>query len=375
MKTILSLTLLLAVMGAKAQNNLVVFSENGEKFFLVINGVKQNLEAETNVKVIDLIQPNYKTKIIFEDKAKGVVDQNIYFMQGGEPVKNYEFVYSVGMKKKGLYKARPVSAVAIGPQAKTQSDQTVVHYATSEPTQSNNNVISDGSSSGNINVADDRTSVSDNGDLQVQQTQTQSNNGGNVNVGMNMNGLGVNMNVNVSDNSGGTNNGNMTTTSSQTVTNSTTKSANGATTVNKSTTVSGSNNSATKTSSSSNSTLKSQTVAMDGYETGTKVDNSRGCASGMSAADFNSAKESINAKSFEDSKLTMAKQVLDNNCMTSAQVKETMSLFNFENSKLDLAKYAYGRTVDKNNYYKINDAFTFESSIKELDDHIKKSTK
>src|SRR6185503_15576898 len=117
----------------------VVFSENGEKFFLIINGIKQNIEAETNVKVTELIQPNYKAKIVFEDKSKGVVDQNIYFMQDGQPVKNYEFVYSVGIRKKGLYKARPVSAAAIGPQATINVDQSVVHYTTTEPTPSNNN--------------------------------------------------------------------------------------------------------------------------------------------------------------------------------------------------------------------------------------------
>jgi hypothetical protein len=374
MKTILTLTLFLALLSVKAQNNLVVFSENGEKFFLIINGVKQNLEAETNVKVVDLIQPNYKAKIVFEDKAKGIVDQNIYFMQGGEPVKNYEFVYSVGMKKKGLYKARPVSAVAIGPQTKTQSDQSVVHYTTTEPTQTNNNVISDGATSSSVNVADDGTVMNSN--VNVSTDQTQTNKGENVNVGMNMNGMGVNMNVNVSgDGMGGADNANMTTTSSQTVTKTNTKTSNGTTTINKSTTVSGSNSGSAKNSMNSNSTMQSQTMATDGYEQGTKVDNSRGCASGMNTADFNTAKSSINGKSFEDSKLTMAKQVLDNNCMTSAQVKEVMGLFSFENNKLDLAKYAYGRTVDKNNYYKVNDTFTFESSITELDSYIKKSNK
>ena len=134
MKKILSLIFLMSFIGISAQNNLVVFSENGEKFFLIINGVKQNLEAETNVKVTDLIQPNYKAKIVFEDKAKGVVDQNIYFMQGGEPVKNHEFVFSVGIKKQGGYKAHPVSTVSSGQQKKSDPEQAFVHYNTIAPT-------------------------------------------------------------------------------------------------------------------------------------------------------------------------------------------------------------------------------------------------
>ncbi len=402
MKTILSLTLFLAVMGVKAQNNLVVFSENGEKFFLIINGVKQNLEPETNVKVTDLIQPNYKAKIVFEDKAKGVVDQNIYFMQDAEPVKNYEFVYSVGMKKKGLYKARPVSAVAIGPQTKTENDQTVVHYTTTEPTQSNNNVISDGNSSSTINIADDGTHMNNSGsnnnanvgmNVNVNENNMGMNTGGSItmsgsagtnansngaNVSMNVN--GANMNINVNENNLGMNSGGnvkadgMTTTSSKTVTTTTKKSSNGTTTIAQSTTVSGTSSGNMSDATSTKTKTRTQTKTTDGYEVGTVVDNSKGCKVGMSSSDFNTAKESINGKSFEDSKLTMSKQILDNNCVTSAQVKEIMGLFSFENNKLDLAKYAYGRTVDKNNYYMVNDAFTFESSIAELDKHIKKAT-
>jgi hypothetical protein len=95
-----------------------------------------------------------------------------------------------------------------------------------------------------------------------------------------------------------------------------------------------------------------------------------GCAYPMSPQDFNSAKQSIAGKSFEDSKLTIAKQIINTNCLLSAQVKEIMLLFSFEDTRLDLAKYAYGYTWDIGNYYKLNDAFTFESSIDELNEYI-----
>ena len=45
-------------------------------------------------------------------------------------------------------------------------------------------------------------------------------------------------------------------------------------------------------------------------------------------------------------------------------------MFSFEDSKLDFAKYAYERTYDIDNYYKVNDAFTFESSVDELNEYI-----
>jgi len=79
---------------------------------------------------------------------------------------------------------------------------------------------------------------------------------------------------------------------------------------------------------------------------------------------------SLASKTFEDSKLTLAKQVINSNCLLSVQVKEVMQIFTYEESKLDFAKYAYGRTYDIGNYYKVNDSFTFESSIDELNSYI-----
>ena len=90
----------------------------------------------------------------------------------------------------------------------------------------------------------------------------------------------------------------------------------------------------------------------------------------MNDNDFQGVKQSISSKSFEDSKLTMAKQVLNSNCLFSSQVKEIMMLFSFEDTRLELAKAGYGNTYDIGNYYKVNDAFTFESSIDELNAYI-----
>ena len=95
-----------------------------------------------------------------------------------------------------------------------------------------------------------------------------------------------------------------------------------------------------------------------------------GCPWPMSAGDFEGAKASIKNQSFADSQMKVAKQIFNTNCLTSAQVKEIMMLFSFEDNKLEFAKFAYGRTFDLGNYYKVNDAFTFSSSIDELDEYI-----
>lgn len=94
------------------------------------------------------------------------------------------------------------------------------------------------------------------------------------------------------------------------------------------------------------------------------------CSYPMSAPDFQSSLESIKAKSFEDSKMQIAKQVTKSNCLKSEQVKQIMQAFTFEETRLEFAKFAYQYTFDKGNYYKVNDAFQFELSIEELDEYL-----
>jgi hypothetical protein len=94
------------------------------------------------------------------------------------------------------------------------------------------------------------------------------------------------------------------------------------------------------------------------------------CASSMAPASFSKAKENISSNSFEDSKMTVAKQVTKANCMTAAQIVEVMGLFSFEDSKLQYAKYAYDFCYNQGDYYEVNSAFTFESSIEDLNQYL-----
>jgi Domain of unknown function (DUF4476) len=86
----------------------------------------------------------------------------------------------------------------------------------------------------------------------------------------------------------------------------------------------------------------------------------------MSSREFESVKEQIRKEWFENNRLTSAKTIIDKNNFTAQQTKEMVLLFGFENNKLEIAKYAYRKTVDKQNYYVVNDAFTFSSSKDEL---------
>ena len=90
----------------------------------------------------------------------------------------------------------------------------------------------------------------------------------------------------------------------------------------------------------------------------------------MNDAAFTQLLGVIDRASFESSKIEIAKQALRSNYLTSRQVATLMQAFSFESSKLEIAKCSFNKTVDKNNYYVVNDAFYFSSSISALQEYI-----
>lgn len=300
--------------GAFAQySNLIFFTENGERFTVILNGIRQNPNPETNVKVTDLPAPSYKLKVIFDDPAIGQLDKNLMFNQGTEST------FVIKVNKKNEYIVRWMNEVPLNQALSPQPNQKVVVFTTQAPQATT--------------VTQTTTTVTDNYGEPQQ---------GGVNMGININDpeLGVSINMNV--NGGGVNSGSLVSSSQTTTTYSTT----------------------TTTGGYPSPQPVQQTYVMPGYN------GPVGCPYPMHPADFQSVKQSIANKTFDDTRLTIAKQVIASNCLLSNQVKEIMLLFSFEDTRLELAKYAYGYTFDIGNYYRLNDAFTFESSIEELDGYI-----
>ncbi len=315
---LLNVLLLLLLAGgstAFAQNsNAIIFTENGEKFTVILNGLRQNDKPETNVKIEGLNANYYKLKVIFDDAALG---QNNFNM-GIEP--GTETTYIIKKNNKNVYVLRPMSMVPIAEAPPTNNTSTVVTY-------------------------NPEAAPYTGGETVTQQTTTTTTsgtpNGGGVSMGINMGESGGNFNMNVS----GFDQNEGTVTTHQTTTVTTTTSSNAPAPV-------------------YDAPPPPPHAYLPGYN------GPIGCPVPMSPGDFESMKASIASKSFEESKMTIAKQIINNNCLLSSQVKDLMGIFNFEDGKLDLAKYAYGRTYDIGNYYKVNDAFTFESSIDDLNAYI-----
>jgi hypothetical protein len=295
MKKIYSLfafVLISTALFAQNTSNLIVFSEDGLKFYLILNGIRQNETAVTNIKVDKLNQPYYAAKIIFEDKTQPVLEKKYLPVVDAEGSASLEVTYKIKKNNKNVNVLRFFSQVPIAQAAPPSPAVQEIHYNT-------------------VPMPDIFTSIT---------------------INVNVNAGGVNVNVNVND----PYYNRTTTTTSYTHTSSSSSSGNVNTNTNNNTASSGCGN-----------------------------------AYAMSNSNFAAAKQTITKQSFDDTKLTTAKQVIKSNCLSSAQIKELMLLFSFEATRLDLAKFAHERCVDKNNYFLLNDAFEFESSVEELNNSIK----
>lgn len=96
-----------------------------------------------------------------------------------------------------------------------------------------------------------------------------------------------------------------------------------------------------------------------------------GCPWPMDQSQFAGVRQSVASKTWDESRIAIAKQVIGSNCLLSSQVRDLMSVMQWEESRLDLAKFAYGYTYDLGNYYMLNDAFEWEQSIEELNAFIR----
>lgn len=321
MKRALPLFVLFLLLSASAfaqlKSNLIFFTEQGERFSVILNGLRQNDQPETNVKVTDLPAPSYKVKIIFEDQALGFIDKTIYVNQGNE------ITYAIKRNNKNEWVVRFLNEVPLAQALPPSPGQYVMIYNTKPaPVQTTTQTTT------------------------VTQTYNDAPPSG-VSVNMNVNDqtAGVSLNVNMN----GMNTGTQVNTTSTSYSTTTTT-----------TTTEGYVDEYYEEPAEEGRTA----YVLPGY-TGPV-----GCPYPMHPDEFVGVKQSIASKSFDDTRLTIAKQVIASNCLLSSQVKEIMLLFSFEDTRLELAKYAYGYTYDIGNFYKLNDAFTFESTIEELNEYI-----
>ena len=333
-------TALFLPMAAVAQTcDLVFFTDDGAKFTLIIDGDVKNAAPASRVVATGIRNETPLCVVKFEDKSIPDVKQSGWFTMGKEST------ILVTTNKKGQRVFRPQGEAELGTAAKAEpAKPKPTEFVEDKPAATNaTNTVQQDVQVGGVQHTTTVTVVEEVGGSDAGMGTNE-----NVNMSIGINGVGINMNVGVTDGSVNQNTRTTNTTRTTTTTTSTT---------------SGSSSLQTNKPAPKPEPVV-EPYRMPGYT------GPIGCAMPMSSAEFADAKKSIESKPFEETKLTMAKQIGRDRCFSTDQVKGVMGMFNFEESKLDFAKWAYERTHDKGNYYKVNDAFNFSSSIDELNEHI-----
>jgi hypothetical protein len=128
MKKIYSLLLLLMATTGFGQkfSNLVVFSDDASLFHVYVNGIKQNIEAKSNVKITGLTNPNLQVTVQFADAQKGILKKNLAFAEMG-----VEATMKITYTKNG-YKLRYFGEVPIAEASNADVSQYTTTYTTTE---------------------------------------------------------------------------------------------------------------------------------------------------------------------------------------------------------------------------------------------------
>jgi hypothetical protein len=379
--------------------NLTVYSNTGKKFYVVLNGVRQNTEPQTNVNVSGLTDSWYKCLIVSEDKSFSI-EKNVSVK------KDSVITYQISGKK-GKYKMRYYSEASLNSYTVPQGQTDVVYHPTEYvPTTE---TVGGNSGSGNINggvvtnnggmttttsgggsttggsstTVITTTTTTTSGSGSGQTTSGQPVGGETVNMGITITENGsistttqagsesVNININVNEMGLGTNinmsgTGNGTTYEESTTVTSTTTST---TTVNGVTTTSG-----------AGSTTFTTTVSGDGthYETTeqTIVDGNPNQSvyyeSCMTASnDIALIKAAIEKEAFPEDKMRIALSSTSNRCLTLDQVREIALLFAYSEDRMKFVQSAYGYCLNRENYMLLSDLFPYSEDKAILENYIK----
>jgi hypothetical protein len=132
-KTFLLIAFLIpAVLFAQSQKAgaLTIFSEDGDKFFLVLNGEKQNAVAQTNLRVEELPQPYYSAKIVFTDSTIAPLTKKALYIADADGIMK-DVTYKIRKDKAGKVKLNYYSMTDVVPDFIPPSNVRVYHYGRS----------------------------------------------------------------------------------------------------------------------------------------------------------------------------------------------------------------------------------------------------
>ncbi len=436
MKKIATLLFLFIGFISMAQSNLTVFNNNGQQFYVILNGIKQNSVPQTNVYISGIRNGSYALKLIFADGKTGDIDKmffidtpsdittRVIFKKGKGKLQWIGQVPTTGvMQQQGVITYRPDNSAVYSDAPVTTTQQVVTQTTTtSNPVVSNpngtgngnvtiNSGVNGGTTQNGTNAGNVTINSGSNGGTTTTQPGTT---GGNVAINsnttgttqtttvtdpMNPNGnFGMNININVTDptmnnGNGGVNIG-MNGTGMPTTTQTTTQGGN----VTSTTTQSGNLNGVQTTSSSSSTTTTQTTTTTTTSGGTTTYSNGNGVVttgntqlnSGNTIytntattasnaitctsvlSDADVFVANLKAMKFDEDRKETILKDMMNKCLNASQAYKIIETLTFDGDRLEIAKYLYDRLLDKDKGSSLLPLLKFDSSKTELKEYMKK---
>ena len=321
-----------------AQSNFTVFNNGGQKFFLIMNGIKQNSLAQTNVEVSGVKNGGYSVKLIFEDGKTGDIDKN-FFIESASDI-NTKIVFKKGKGKLQLVSMVPtVSAQSGSDVVIFRPDNNAVYSDTPVITQTITQSTGNGNAGIQINVSGTEGQTPNNATPNGTQ-------GGNGSIGISIadpiSGENINMNVGVTINDG--------------------TNTNGQTNINQN------SSTTTITTTTSSNTSTNVKPANTTPKPVTQVAVNTGCKNTLTNSTV--FIEDLKLQSFEDDRVDALKLALVNTCLYAADAEKIMDLFTFDANQLTAAKLLFDRLLDKDKASTLTKHITFDSTKMEFRNYI-----
>ena len=338
MKTIFLFSALFTFSALNAQSNLSIFNNNGQSFYVVLNGIRQNSKPETNVQVSQIKNGSYAVKVIFADGKTPDIDKN--FMIDAPYDITARIIFKKGKGKLQLMGQEPThgviqDAVVYRPtDAANYSDAVVVNTQTT-PVQTTTTIQTPPVQNTTTIQTPPNTNIQT---LNTNTTTTTTTTGTvpdeNVNLNMNLSVGGVNVNLNA--NASGTGLG-----TGATITETTTSSS-------------------MTTTTQTNNQLNAQHQQVIAQVQQAPLSSRVNCTKTMNRLE--AFKVELQDQSFEEDRLEALQLAMKSTCLTTAQAEQLIDLFTFDENRLEVAKYLSDRLTDRDNAGALAKKLTFDSS-------------
>ena len=303
-----------ALVNATGLGSLTVFSQNGDKFFLFLDGVKQNEEARSDIRVQEIPGLYYNAKIVFKNASLPPIVKNNLYISDGEDVL-MDAAYRLRRDKTGKPKLNFYSMKTVQPNFIPAPGLFVYNFGNpdviagySQPEVPKKAVASNVKGSiSNIKI----TNVDDKPKASVKPPTAK--------------------------------------TVKKPIVDKPSVEIKAAAPV---------------------KSIPPKTIYNKEAES-VKIEDNKKCNGWpMGKADLAAALKAVEAAGKDEDKLITAKELITSNCLLVSQVKEFCVLFKTEKTKLAFAKFAYKFTSDKKNYTELQKLFSQETNRKELEKFI-----